>query len=211
MKICLMNGSPKKTVSNSECILEELTNFLGQEEGVTNHYLNKKEIEADIIKELSQCDAIVFAFPLYVDGIPSHLLTCLKEMELFFASHNRKNVKIYAIVNCGFYESKQNAIAIDMIRNWCERAGLDWGQGLAVGAGGMLGAIKSIPAGYGPKKEYGKALQELSTNIQSLKSGETIFVNMNIPRIVYKLAAEMGWRKMVKSNGLKKRDINRRI
>ena len=43
------------------------------------------------------------------------------------------------------------------------------------------------------------------------QGGEDIFVSIGMPRRMYKMAAEMGWKSMAKKNGLKKEDLEARI
>ena len=159
---------------------------------------------------MAESNALVFAFPLYVDGIPSHLLSCIMQLESFLSTIKEKDIVVYTLVNCGFFEGHQTALAIEMMKNWCKKAGLRWGQGIGMGAGGMLQSVKNVPAGYGPKKDLGEALSKLVKNISERSSGEDIFITANFPRFLYKLAAEMGWRKSVKANGLKTRDLHLR-
>lgn len=208
MKIALINGSPKTKDSASECILHELKTFLQTDVNkISEHYFRKPQVAAKEMEEIIQNDILVFAFPLYVDGIPSHLLSCLVQLETHFSSIKEKEIKIYALVNCGFYEGEQNELAMEIMENWCEKAGLKWGQGVGIGAGGMLAALKNVPIGKGPKKNLGKAFKKLSGNILKASSEENIYTTANFPRILYKLAAEMGWRQSVKANGLKRKDL----
>ena len=147
------------------------------------------------------------AFPLYVDGVPSHLLRCLLKLEESFNKIKEKDIKVYALVNCGFYEGKQNKLAIEIIENWCEKCGLKWGQGLGIGAGPLLHSVKSGPAEHGPKKNLGKALNIISNNILNKISDNNLFITANFPRFAYKFAAEMGWKKSIKANKLRVKDL----
>lgn len=159
------------------------------------------------MEQLTGCDALIFAFPLYVDGIPSHLLNCLIQLEMHFSGIKEKDTVVYALINCGFYEGHQAKLALEMMENWCARAGLKWGQGVGIGAGGMLLSIKNVPLGHGPKKSLGKAFKQLSDNILKRTSAGSIFISLNFPRALYKLAAETGWRLAIKNNGLKTKDL----
>lgn len=47
-------------------------------------------------------------------------------------------LEVYCLVNCGFYEGHQNKLAIEMMGNWCEKAGIKWGEEVGIGAGGMI-------------------------------------------------------------------------
>lgn len=208
MKITLINGSPKIKGTSSGCLLEELKTLIECDGNIiAEYYLRKPQFDTKEMEQLADCNVLVFAFPLYVDGIPSHLLNCLIQLETFFSAIKEKNITVYSLVNCGFYEGHQNALAIEMMENWCAKAGLKWGQGIGIGAGGMLPAVKNVSIGHGPKKNLGKALKNLSNNISKCTSEENIFITPNFPRILYKLSAEMGWRQSIKANGLKRRDL----
>lgn len=210
MKIALINGSPKISGSASGCILQELQSLLDSEnQAIGAYHIKKPEVGVEEITSLSESDCLVFAFPLYVDGIPAHLLSCLVRLEQHFASTQR-DITVYAVANCGFYEGNQNRLALAMMENWSHRAGLQWGQGIGVGAGGMLTSIQNVPLGYGPKKNLGQALKQLAGNILRGAPGENVFINANFPKIAYKLAAELGWVKAAKANGLKRRDLSLR-
>lgn len=211
MKIALINGSPKLKQSASNYILQDLKKLLDSENNtIIECHFSKPQIETRHFEELTDCDAIVFAFPLYVDGIPSHLLNDLVELEKFFSLNKEKDIMVYSIVNSGFYEGHQNKIAIEMMENWCIKAGLKWGQGVGIGAGGMISALRNVPAGYGPRKNIDNALKQLACNILESASAENIFISPNFLRIAYKFAAESSFRKSIKANGLKVRDLHRR-
>ncbi|MGI6577845.1 MAG: hypothetical protein ACOX1Q_07460 [Eubacteriales bacterium] len=210
MKIALINGSPKNMESASGCLLQELKKFLGDDKEIAEYSFRKPQLNEEEMEQVAESNALVFAFPLYVDGIPSHLLSCIMQLESFLSTIKEKDIVVYTLVNCGFFEGHQTALAIEMMKNWCKKAGLRWGQGIGMGAGGMLQSVKNVPAGYGPKKDLGEALSKLVKNISERSSGEDIFITANFPRFLYKLAAEMGWRKSVKANGLKTRDLHLR-
>lgn len=218
MKIALINGSPKLSQSASSFILKDLGSLL------TEHELIPVEIHKPVIKEetlglVLSCEVLVFAFPLYVDGIPSHLLSVLEMIEAATKierqnndSMQESNIKyVYTMVNCGFYESRQNNLAIELMMNFTKRAGFVFGQGIGIGAGGMIPMLSNVSLGHGPKRNFGIALCEIAENIKSKHSGDTIFPKMNFPKFFYTRAAHMGWRKLIKKNGLKRKDLNRRL
>lgn len=208
MKISLINGSPKVKDSASGLILKELQTLLSPEHEIVNLHFTKKQPCKNDLKLLQDCDVMVFAFPLYVDSLPSHLLSCLISLEEYLKNAAfSQTCTVYAMANCGFYEGHQNTLALDIVKAWCARAGVIWGGGLGIGAGGMLPMISGITAGQGPKKNLSSALYTLSDWISHKETGENICFSPNFPRILYKLAGEMGWRQAVKNNGLSRRDL----
>ncbi|MFZ2538024.1 MAG: hypothetical protein WAX04_03885 [Oscillospiraceae bacterium] len=209
MKIAMINGSPKKATSSSAALLNDLKTCFSSDVSFTDYHFTNSIITEKLILELSSFDAIVFAFPLYVDAIPSQLLTCLCEIEKVGITN--KKIHIYAISNCGFYEGEQNIIALEILENWCEKVGLVWGHGIGLGCGGALPEMSAVPLGKGPKTSLGKTLRKMATNIENVMSEESNYISLDFPRYIYKFAAEMGWRKMIKANGLKVKDLANRL
>lgn len=120
----------------------------------------------------------MFAFPLYVDGVPSQLLSCLRQIEKVGVPN--KNTMVFGIANCGFYEGKQNEIAIEILRNWCNKLKLQWGMGMGigVGGGGGLAQISSAPLGKGPKTTLGKVFIILKEHIESKTTSMDIYCSL---------------------------------
>lgn len=211
IKVSLISGSPKPLSSSSGTLLDELKPMLSSRFHVNIHSLNKPSVPEESMESILDSDILIFSFPLYVDGIPSHLLSCLYEMEIYLKRHARPDLTVYAIVNCGFFEGHQALPAIELVKNWCYKVGVSWGQGLGVGGGGMIQSLSGVPDGQGPKKNFSIALNELANHINTCSEGANIFISPNFPRIGYKIGAEMGWRYQIKNNGLNKKDIGRRL
>lgn len=207
MKLMLINGSPKVSGSASAAILNELNSYM---EGYTVSqcaFHGNSRLTPALLEELIEQDVLVFAFPLYVDGIPSHLLRILVELESEFKNRPHERVA-NAIVNAGFYEGQQCVNALDMMKLWCEKAGVRWGQGLGIGGGGMLAGLSNVPAGKGPKKNSSSALRELANAIGERKSGDNLFITPNFPRFLYIAGGNMGWRIQVRKNGFRVKDLS---
>jgi len=91
MKIAIINGSPKIKDSASDCILQELKVFLSKQDNtIIEYHFRKPQLSIKEMENLVECDDLVFAFPLYVDGIPSHLLSCLTKLENYFLNYLTK-------------------------------------------------------------------------------------------------------------------------
>jgi len=209
MNIGLINGSPKaKGNSSSEVLLDDLNSLFQIDITVQKFHFNKPMITDQVIENLRHCQAWVFAFPLYVDGIPSHLLSCLKQLEQ--ADFKGKDIRVYVIINCGFHEARQNRHAMAMMEIWCEKTGLKWGMGIGLGGGGSLTQMRNVPLGKGPKTALGKSLAVLSEAILNKEKKDAHYISINLPRFVYKFSADIGWNKLIKANGGKVKDLKRR-
>ena len=206
MKTILLNGSPKtNNQSASGVLLEELRSFLPEKETALFD-AQKPALDENTLHAIEQAQVLVLAFPLYVDGIPSHLLHCMEQIQDYF-KNKEHSLTVYAIVNCGFYESRQNTIALEIIANWCTRCGFIWGQGAGIGGGGMMLYLQNIPSGHGPRKNISAALKTLAENITKTNTGDHLFAIPNFPRFLYKMSAEAGWRQMAKANCLKRKAL----
>lgn len=210
MKIMMIDGSPKVSKSNSEYFLNILSDFI-ESKDIVKYKLSKKVDYEDIIKEINTIDTLVFAFPLYVDSLPSHVLEFLIMLEENFKD-NLKGVNVYVIANFGFYEGKQNKIALNIMKCWCKKMNIKWAQGIGIGAGEMMGGLRNVPMGKGPNTNLGLALDNLAKNINENKSGDDIFTTPSMfPRFAFRLAANRFWISKANRNGLKKRDLNKCI
>ncbi len=219
MKTALINGSPRVKGSASGILLEDLKAYLQETEAV-DYGFHTAAAAKEMTEVLNQADALVFVFPLYVDGIPGHLLSCLGDLEA--ASCKNSRIHVYGIVNCGFYEGIQAEPALQVLKNWCAKAGYVWGGGVGIGGGGGLAQMPKTKSGHGPREPIEKALKALAEaicagHVQKDQQGqdyrktvENQYVSVAFPRFLYKLAAQMGWRQMMKANGGKARDLGRR-
>jgi multimeric flavodoxin WrbA len=197
MKVALINGSPKKNGGASGAIAAALQSKLTPAaDCVLRHAANHSRDE--IMAALCASEALVFLFPLYVDGIPSHLLRLLDEIQSSVAAA-APDALVYCIVNNGFYEARQNDVALALMRNFCVRSRLKWGQGLGVGAGGM---IHAAAIGHGPMRNLGKALDGFSKTILHRETADDRLIEPNFPKFLYQMIAHASWRMQAKKYGL---------
>lgn len=208
MRIALINGSPKVKNSASGTLLEDIRRYLEENAELIELGFHSSIIPTETIDELATADAWVLAFPLYVDGVPGHLLSCLVQLEE--ARIQNPQIHIYGIVNCGFYEGIQAEHALQLLQNWCKKAGFLWSGGIGVGGGGGLAMMPKMQPGQGPKAPIDRALITLSEIILKKEAQANKYVSIAFPRFLYKLGAQMGWRQMIKANGRKTSDLKRR-
>ncbi len=214
MKVLLLNGSPKAKGSACACVQNYADYLIKDKADVVHASVKDEKLAQKALEEFESADVVLLAFPLYVDGLPSHLLAFLRQAEHMAKEGEGARLKhVYAVANCGFYEGEQAALSLNMISLWCDRAGFTYHGGLGVGGGPMLQMLYGLP----PQKcrMIKNTLKELSalTNCAlSVTDFPTRFTHPNIPRLFYQTAGHMGWKKDVKKNGgRKKRSVPQKI
>ena len=116
MTAALIDASPKRKGSTSSILLGKLRKLCPPEIRTEEAALHTSDVPAGVKETLQSAGVWVIACPLYVDSVPSHLLSCLMELEPLGPEHPGRTV--YAIVNCGFYEGEQAALALKILENW---------------------------------------------------------------------------------------------
>ena len=141
MKTVFIDCSPKKKLSASGFIMSVTGVFV---RGIKRKEKLRTASDYErIIGEISDADTIVFSMPLYVDGVPSHLLPFLKKMELF-CHDSGKDLSVYVIANNGFIEGKQNEPLMQIMENFCNRSRIKWCGGLGIGGGVMMNVMRIL-------------------------------------------------------------------
>lgn len=143
MKTVFIDCSPKKKLSASGFIADLTSIFVrGKKE---KRKLRTKSDDQKILEAVKDAENVVFSMPLYVDGVPSHVLPFLKEMEKD-CRENGRSLRIYVIANNGFIEGRQNEPLMQVMENFCARSGLTWCGGLGIGGGVMMNVMRILIA-----------------------------------------------------------------
>ena len=139
MKTVFINCSPKKRFCASSYFLFLQRLFIGGKKVTVK--LRTPADHALILTELADAQSVIFCLPLYVDGIPSHVLRFMEKMEEY-CKENSLHPNIYCIANNGFIEGRQNEPLMQSFEHFCTRAGLIWGGGVGIGGGVMLNVTR---------------------------------------------------------------------
>lgn len=171
LRIALVNGSPKAENSHSEHIVEEIKYEL-DDMRIEEFRMNTNV--AENLERIVRCNVLILVIPLYMDGIPSHFLDCMMQMEQYFWQE-QAGMTVYAVVQGGFYEGVQARTALEMLENWCARCNLKWGQGAGVGGGQMLASLDQKRNYFMQNIE--EAVGELCDNVKELQNGQSLFAS----------------------------------
>ena len=201
MNISAINGSPKTKKNASGSIIRQMEKLLGV--NVETHHaaqLVSGETPGETIINILSSDALLIAFPLYVDSLPAPLIELLSRLENAVRGGAAKP-RIYAIVNNGFFEASQNTLALEMIEHFARRTGMPWGYGIAIGGGGMLVGLGEDWS-KGPSSGIYRAMREMAGAIREKRSGPNVFVTPKMPRFIYRIAGDLGMRRFAKKKGV---------
>ncbi len=146
MKTVMITASPKKKGGVSGHLLRMQRILLHGT--VVKETLRTLGDHDRILEQLRDADAVVFSMPLYVDGVPSHVLAFMEKMEQFCRTHALK-LHLYVIANGGFIEGNQNRALMQVMEHFCERSGITWGGGIGIGGGVMVNVMRILVLVYG--------------------------------------------------------------
>ncbi len=219
-QLILINGSPKpdKEQSVSEALITRLDGLTKARDLDTvrinaRQSILKKNEEKDF-ELISQADALIFVFPLYIFCLPGVLMQYLQELYEYWSKLQDKGrrTKIYAVVNCGFSEAYINEEAIRVIKSFSRQIRADFRFGVSIGGGGMILGAQGAPF---MKKTFScieDAFQRILGDLMEDKQEtvSTIEIPINIPRWLYYFFAQRGWISMGRENGLKKKNLYRK-
>lgn len=182
-------------------IAEELLNLLKEKIISAKIFeFNRDTPNVEVLDEVMLCDKLIFSFPLYVDGIPSHLL---KYMECIANMENTARHKVYCIINCGFYEGEQACVAAEMMKNFCRQCGFEYCGAMGIGSGGMIPYILHMPLNIGVKKKLNSAIDMAGNAVMKGEHFRDKYISMGLSRKLYKFIAEKAFRVNARRNGVR--------
>ena len=122
MNLLILNASPKKKGGASRFLSGLFRLFLMGVRKKTLSLSSRQDIQP-ALELFPTMDVVCLSVPLYVDGLPSHVVEFLLQAEEYCKNHSCQFC-LYALSNNGFVEGKQNQPALHMLQAWCKRAGI---------------------------------------------------------------------------------------
>jgi hypothetical protein len=216
----LLVGSGKASgTSTSEALGRYLLDRLadsGMATSVLNVNRTRRQTEDErLLGVLATADLFVVATPLYVDSLP-YLLT--RQLEVVCAArtgtsaHETRLCRMVALVNCGFPEAAQCQTAIAILRAFARRARFEWAGGLALGEGGAVDGrrIEALGAmGRGVRTALEITAGALAIGEAVPQRAVDLLARPMMPRSVYVLMANRGWRRQAAHSHVKDRLADR--
>jgi multimeric flavodoxin WrbA len=142
----LIVGSPKTSGTSTSSILGSyLLDRLGERGWETESLtlrasLGRAEGESALLAPVDRAGLILLVFPLYADALPYLVTKALTVMATNRqAAAAPRPQRLVAMVNSGFPETHQNAMAMAICQEFAAQSGIAWAGGLALGGGGAIG------------------------------------------------------------------------
>lgn len=208
-KVLLLNGSLRHKTGNSAVFARKLAARLRREtrsEAVARYLGGFSELRP----ALEESTDLVLCLPLYVDGLPSQVI---RFMEWTLGEYLGGAKRVYVLANMGLYESSQLTNLFEAVRQWCAAVGFAYCGGLGISAGELLGVLsESLPFGAGPSRATARGVARLAKAIDAADRTEDIFAEPTaFPRRLYILIANRNWNRTARKNGIRPRDLYRRL
>lgn len=212
--IILLNGSPRVNKSTSMKILSLLKNRLGADFKASvveagKSILRKKQSQDYAL--MAKADAIVIAFPLYVYCMPGALTEFLVGYREYVNGTGKPaKQKIYAIINCGFPESRINAEAALVIKRFCKEIHASYRLSVLIGSGGMLQPLKMMPSVKKMWRGISTAFDQIISDIQDGGTPVDINIDAKMTKKLFFFIGQTNFAVIAKKNGIKKKELLRK-
>lgn len=193
MKTLIINGSPKVKNSGSEILINKLRKYI-HDASFDEIDINIKNYKENFSEKINNYNKIVLFFPLYADGLPSHLLEAMENL----SKRIKNNIEIYSVVNCGLIEGIHTKQGLGIIENFSEATGNTYMGGIGIGGCGGLFNMKEKKILKFVDRNINKALKLLSDRLQKDEELENTYTSINFPRWLYRIAAGISWKKDAK-------------
>lgn len=204
-RVALLCASPRGRTSTSHALLDDLADALAAYARVGDTTC------PDVLRltctpsgglaggDLEGADALVVAYPLYVDGPPSGLVALLERIAR--EGSLPPGIAVYAVGNLGLYESCQLMPSLSQLRAFCGESGASWEGGVAVGGGGMVLATMGGPRMGSLRRRVSEAVDQLAIALLCGTPLGVVEARCPLPRRAYMLAADREWRRAAREAG----------
>lgn len=210
IKVCFINGSPKRRTSCSQYLIDEVDNLLDKEKcEVIELFIEDIIDNVEAFKIIESMDKLVIVSPLYIQNLTSQVIEFLTGFEVYVKENNISHLSIYGIINCGILDGKYNKLALDVLKNFCIKSGLKWRIGVGVGSGAYIKNFKHMSLSFITRKKVYDAFWKLTSDIQdeSKIKKDNILISPLYSKSAFMNMEAQQLMKVIESNGLTKEDL----
>lgn len=214
MKIAMINASPRLLIRrNDTCtantVLQDCRRLLRRSHlhDFEDFHLKTAYLSDKDKKALFDCDIWLLSFPVYMMGLPSHLMAVMQTLEQEAAERGPREIRVYALANTDLYEGNNAYPAFRMLSLWCEACRFSWCGGMGIGGGFLHRSPAVSQIALFRKHTYHR---RLSVFAEAVGSGSPILNTNSTPdmsRKSYVLKHNQYYRSEARKQGLAALDI----
>ena len=195
--VLMINCSLRGKGSHTGVFLKRVQERVGTHVDAVSLMLGKQLDQ--IAEAISKAETVVFGAPLYVDGLPA---SALKLMEKIKTLGTGNGCRLYAVVDNGLYESRQNVNMLSMVKDFCAENGFLYRGAAAIGASELVGTLmRSGEHSPWPTRNAKRCLDRLAEAIKTGNKIDDIYADPFLfPRWLYILIANTNWQKLKKKD-----------
>lgn len=211
-KSCLLLvGSPKGRKSASFSVGAHLLKDLHGRGLQAEEVIIYEEAKSDaslqrLVERMGMADLVVLSFPLYVDSLPSRVIRLMEMVEENSTREKLRGKGFLVMINSGFPETRQSAVAIEICRLFASSNGMEWRGALCLPGGPILNAMPLEQAGGRARhqvKGLGIAANDLAGGKEVSDQAKEEFSRLGIPKWLYIITANRGWGRVNHKRGVK--------
>ena len=202
--ILLVDCSLRGNRSNTNVFLKKLQELLGSKAQLVS--LSTGMTPEETAAAFCGAAIVVLGAPLYVDGLPS---SALRVMEAVKKTGAGRGCRLYAAVNNGLYESRQNVHMLRMIKVFCEENGIIYRGAAAIGAGEVIGTLmRDAKHSLWPARNAENCLRSLADAVREDRETEDLYADpFMFPRWMYILIAYTNWQRLKRADQRRKTEV----
>lgn len=208
IKAVVLIGSPKTGASTSRSLAEHLVVRLrvGGADVRTYHIQESADDPLrwrEVLDECHDADLLVVSAPLFVDSLPSEVVTWMETVGKEGADI-AKMKRFLAVLQCGHPDVGQTSVAMNILKNFSDRQGYEWLGAMRMPMGPTIDG-KALSDAKGAARHAIKALDLIAS---ALAKGENVpveaFTEMQtrpMPVFLYLMKANRALKRRAKENG----------
>ncbi|MBN2279230.1 MAG: NAD(P)H-dependent oxidoreductase [Candidatus Marinimicrobia bacterium] len=125
MQLTIYNGSPRKTQSNSDVLIQKfLDGFLDGEIKTKVNYLANQDKMREFVGKFQNAENIIIAFPLYADSMPGLVKEFFETLEN--TPKYRERQRLGFIIHCGFPDAVHLSALEKYLEKFSKRLGVEY-------------------------------------------------------------------------------------
>ncbi|MBA4366248.1 MAG: hypothetical protein C0403_01235 [Desulfobacterium sp.] len=146
MKLVIVNGSPKRKLSNTSKLLEGFVAGYEENRNCVFELFSVRDFEdqTNLSQMINKADYILLAFPLYTNAMQGRVKRFLEMLTLLSQTSKESNPKLLFLIQSGFPEALHSRVVERYLEKLCKRLNCEY-MGTII-RGGIDTINQSLPS-----------------------------------------------------------------